>query len=254
MRGAIPMSIAGSFILEEGLPFDDLHKIINSMKEACLKTNVQFVTGDTKVVNRGAADKIFITTCGLGLIHALPAPAANRACAGDKIIVSGDIGLHGTAVMCARESFALETTIKSDSAPLNDLVQAMLKTCSSIHCLRDITRGGLASVLNELASSSHIGIEIEEKLIPVDEQVASICALLGLDPLYVACEGRLVAIVAENDVQNLLNIMHQHPVGKNAQAIGAVSQEHAGRVIMKSHVGGRRILDKLSGDQLPRIC
>ena len=151
MRGATPISIAGSFILEEGLSFDDLHKIVDSMKQACKRTNVQFIAGDTKVVNRGAADKIFITTCGLGLIQHLPAPSANRACVGDQIIVSGDIGLHGTAVMCARESFNLETTIQSDSAPLNDLVQMMLQACPSIHCLRDITRGGLASVLIELA-------------------------------------------------------------------------------------------------------
>jgi len=254
MRGAIPAYISASFILEEGFPIADLHKIVESMKKACLETNIQFAAGDTKVVNRGAADKIFITTCGLGILQYNPAPAANRAVPGDVVIVSGDIGLHGTAIMCARESFELETTIQSDSAPLNELVQEMLKTCPAIHCLRDITRGGLATVLNELASASKVGIEINESAIPVDAQVASICALLGLDPLYVACEGRLIAIVPDNEVEGLLNTMHEHRLGKNAQIIGKVSQQYPERVFMKSRIGGQRILDKLAGEQLPRIC
>lgn len=253
-RGAKPVSIAGSFVLEEGLPLEDLNKIVNSMQDACRKANIKFVTGDTKVVNKGAADKIFITTCGLGIItHKFP-PAANKAQAGDKIIVSGEIGMHGAAIMCARESFDLETTITSDSAPLNELVQSMLNHSNSVHCLRDITRGGLASVLNELASASNVGIEIDEKLIPVDEQVSSICALLGLDPLYVACEGRLLAIIAEEQAEDILEIMQKDPLGKKAQIIGSVCQDHPNRVVMKSKIGGRRIVDKLTGEQLPRIC
>jgi hydrogenase expression/formation protein HypE len=254
MRGATPICISGTFILEEGFPIEDLHKIVVSMRQACLQANVQFVAGDTKVVNRGAADKVFITTCGLGLVQHSPPPSANRAMIGDKIIVSGDIGRHGTAVMCARESFELETTIESDSAPLNHLVQQMLTGFPSIHCLRDITRGGLASILNELAGASKVGMEIEENSIPVDAQVASVCALLGLDPLYVACEGRLVAIVPEAEAEGLLDNMHKHPLGKTAQIIGKISEQYPERVVLKSRIGGHRILDKLAGEQLPRIC
>lgn len=212
------------------------------------------MAGDTKVVNHGAADKIFITTCGLGIIEHLPPPSANRAALGDTIIVSGDIGRHGTAVMCARESFELETTIESDSAPLSHLVQKMLTACPSIHCLRDITRGGLASVLNEITAASSVGMEIKESAIPVAEQVASVCALLGLDPLYVACEGRLVVIVPENDAESLLETMRKDPLGENAQIIGKISEAYPERVILCSRIGGRRILDKLTGEQLPRIC
>ncbi len=254
MRGAMPICISGSFIMEEGLALSDLRKIVDSMRRACLQAQVQFVAGDTKVVNRGAVDKIFITTCGLGMIEHKVPPAANRATIGDKIIVSGDIGRHGTAVMCARESFELETTIESDSAPLNHLVQQMFNVTSSIHCLRDITRGGLATVLNELAEASKVGMEIEERAVPVDAQVAGVCALLGLDPLYVACEGRLVAIVTAIEAEALLEAMRQHPLGKNAQIIGIVSNRSPERAILKSRIGGYRFLEKLAGEQLPRIC
>lgn len=254
MRGAKPLYIAGSFILEEGLPIDDLKTIIISMQQACDQAKIKFIAGDTKVVNKGAADKIFITTCGIGLIENTFIPSVSKARLGDKVIVSGDIGLHGVAVMCARESFDLETTIESDSAPLNELVDAVLAIHPEIHCLRDITRGGLATVLNEIVSASNVAVEIDESKIPINPEVAAVCAILGLDPLYVACEGRLIAIVPQEQAELVLDIMRKHALGTNAQIIGEVNEATKQRVILKSKIGSKRFLDKLANEQLPRIC
>lgn len=254
MRGAKPLFLAASFILEEGLSIDDLTRVTASLSEACLQADVKLVAADTKVVNRGAADQIFITTSGIGLIEYLPAPSASHAKAGDCILVSGDIGRHGIAVMSCREELDLETAILSDSRPLHKIVQAMLTRSSAVHCLRDITRGGLASVLNELASASKVGIALDEAAIPVHPEVRAVCELLGLDPCYVACEGRLVAIVSPESADEVLSIMRQQIGAEGSTMIGRVVSDHPVRVVLKSRVGGNRILDKLSGEQLPRIC
>jgi hydrogenase expression/formation protein HypE len=255
MRGAKPLFITASFILEEGLPMDHLTRIATSMQQACADVPVKLVAADTKVVNRGAADQVFITTAGVGIINAVPAPAANRARPGDCVLISGDIGRHGIAIMSCREGLELETAITSDSQPLNQLVQAMLEIDpSQVHTLRDITRGGLAGVLNEIAVSSQVGITIEEAAIPVHKEVKAVCELLGLDPLYVACEGRLVALVSEAAAPRLLDVMRKQSCGASACLIGRVLTDTGGRVILRSTIGGNRILDKLSGEQLPRIC
>ncbi len=254
MRGARPLYACASFILEEGLAIEDLSRVVKSLHQACLDSGIKLIAADTKVVNKGAADQLFITTCGLGVVERLPAPAANLAKPGDAILISGDIGRHGIAIMSAREGLELETAILSDSAPLHKVVQQILSTDCPIHCLRDITRGGLASVLNELAVSSQVGIEIEEDLIPVHPEVSGVCELLGLDPLYVACEVRFAAIVARADVPVLLSVMKREEVAHDSCVIGKVTAEHPGRVVLHSRVGGRRIVDKLSGEQLPRIC
>jgi hydrogenase expression/formation protein HypE len=253
MRGAQPQFMTASFILEEGLDMADLETIIISMAAACRKTGIKFLAGDTKVVNKGAGDKIFISTTGIGCALTTTPPSAKRAKAGDVVIVSGDIGRHGMAVMCARENLQFDHSIESDSAPLNDLVARMLAAASDIHCLRDITRGGLATVLVELAESSGVGMELFEKEIPVGPEVQAACELLGLDPLYVACEGRLVAIVAEKDAQPVLQAMHTHSEGQSARIVGKVV-DTTKRVTLVSKIGGKRIIDKLSGLQLPRIC
>jgi hydrogenase expression/formation protein HypE len=254
MRGAKPLFIAAGFIIEEGLAIDLLSKLIDAFAAACRDTGVQLIAADTKVVGKGAADKLFITTTGIGLIEHQPAPSAQNATAGDVIIVSGDIGRHGMAIMSTREGLDLETEIVSDSAPLHTVVQAILASGIQVHCLRDITRGGLAGVLNELAAASGVGMEIEEGAIPVHPQVKAVCELLGLDSLYVACEGRFVAIVPESEEERLLSMLNEQSQGGEARTIGRVTCEHPSRVIMQSHVGGKRILDKLSGEQLPRIC
>jgi hydrogenase expression/formation protein HypE len=254
MFGAKPLWLSCAFILEEGLPIDDLQSIVASMRDACQQIGVQFVAGDTKVVNRGQADKIFISTSGIGVITGQQIPKANQAKPGDTVIVSGDLGLHGMAIMCAREEIELETEIESDSAPLHELVQSLLAATQSLHCLRDITRGGLASVTNELAVASGVGIELDECLIPIHPQVKAACELLGLDPLYVACEGRLLAIAEANDCETILEALRQNPLGQKAARIGRVVEDHKGRVVLRSQIGGKRILDKLSGEQLPRIC
>jgi hydrogenase expression/formation protein HypE len=254
MRGALPLYITASFILEEGLPIELLSKVIRSINQACLDTNVTLVAGDTKVVNKGAADKLFITTSGVGLINKHPSPSASRAQVGDCILLSGDIGRHGVAVMSCREGLDLETTILSDSAPLHRAVHLLLTSLDNIHTLRDITRGGLAGVLNELSASSNVGIVVEEDRIPIHPEVGAVCEILGLDPLYVACEGRFVAIVSEADAEEACSIMSTQPGANKACIIGKVVNDHPGRVVLRSRVGGHRIIDKLSGEQLPRIC
>jgi len=254
MRGAKPLFLAAAFILEEGLSMEELGAVVTSMQKACLDAQVKLVAADTKVVNKGAADKLFITTTGFGLVETLPAPGCNRAQVGDYILVSGDVGRHGIAIMSCREGLDLETAILSDSCPLYEMVANMLADPTNVHCLRDITRGGLASVLNEIATSSQVGIAVEEKSIPVHPEVKGVCELLGLDPLYVACEGRLVAFIAPESVDQMLEIMNDGSIEKNAAIIGRVVADHKERVVLRSLIGGNRVLDKLSGEQLPRIC
>jgi hydrogenase expression/formation protein HypE len=254
MSGARPLYMTASFILEEGLAIEDLRKIVRSMAKAANESGVELVAGDTKVVNHGAADKIFITTTGIGLVETSKAPSADQAQAGDCIVVSGDIGRHGMAIMCAREGLDLETVIESDSANLHPMTQAMAAAGGNIHCLRDLTRGGLASALNELSSSSNVGMEIVESNLPIHPEVRAACELLGLDPLYVACEGRFVAILPEPHVEEALASINTNAHGKDARMIGKVVADHPGRVVLKTRIGGRRIVDKLSGEQLPRIC
>lgn len=254
MRGAKPLFITASFILEEGFSVVDLEKIVNSVSQACTDAEVKLVAADTKVVNKGAADQLFITTSGVGIVDKLPAPAANRAQPGDCILVSGDVGRHGIAIMSCREGLDLETAIVSDSYPLYALVRAMQIDPSKIKTLRDITRGGLAGVLNEIATASKVGVIIEEEVIPVNPEVKAVCELLGLDPLYVACEGRLVAFVSADIADELLATMKKQPGAEESSLIGRVISDHPGRVVLKTQVGGNRIVDKLSGEQLPRIC
>jgi hydrogenase expression/formation protein HypE len=260
MSGARPLYLSAAFILEEGLPADDLRRIVNSMGAAARRAGVQLVTGDTKVVNRGKGDQIFIATTGIGVIERAVNISASHARPGDKIILSGFIGDHGMAIMSQRENLEFEGAIESDCAPLHELVAAMLEACEekdvgdSIHCLRDPTRGGVATTLNEIASLSRAGILIREPLLPVRESVKGACEILGLDPLYVANEGKLVAVVAADAADTVLKRMLEHPSGANAVIVGEVVSEHPGMVRMETAVGGTRILDVMFGEQLPRIC
>lgn len=254
MSGAKPLYLSMGVILEEGFPIADLQRIVDSMQRTARACGVQIVTGDTKVVERGKGDGIYINTSGVGLIeHAMTIdPSSVRA--GDAVLLSGDIGRHGIAIMAVREGLDFETTIESDCAPLSDMVQDLLKAGVEVHCLRDVTRGGVASALNEIAAHARCAIEIDETKIPVEPQVRGACELLGLDPVYVANEGRLVAFVPQHSVSQALAIMHKHEVGKDAVAIGTVSAAPARRVSIKNSIGITRLLDMLSGEQLPRIC
>lgn len=254
MCGARPLFLSAAFIIEEGLAMEELWKVVVSMNDAARRAGVMLVTGDTKVVDRGKGDKLFVNTSGVGIIERGIVVHPRRARVGDKIIVNGAIGLHGIAIMSVREGLAFDSPIRSDTAPLNHLVAAMLSTGADIHVLRDPTRGGMASALNEIASSSHVGIKIEEEKIPVPEGVRGACEILGLDPLYVANEGKLVAFVAPERAGVVLNAMQSHELGKDAVIIGEVVGEHPGVVMMKSRIGGTRVVDMMSGEQLPRIC
>lgn len=254
MAGAVPLYLSLSFIIEEGLPQEDLIHIVSSVKEAAEEAEVQIITGDTKVVNRGAADKLFLNTAGVGLIPEGVDISGSKAKPGDKVLLSGTIGDHGIAVLSQREGLSFSTKLQSDCAPLNKLVADIIKVSSQIHCLRDPTRGGLATTLNELAKQSKVGIKIEEEKIPVREEVQAACEMLGFDPLYVANEGKLVAIVAPEDAEAILKAMRKNTYGKDAAVIGEVRQEHPGRVVMKTRLGASRIVDMLVGDLLPRIC
>ncbi len=259
MRGARPLCLSAAFIMEEGLPIADLEKIVKSFQQACLNSGTKLITADTKVVNKGAADKLFITTTGIGIVEKFPAPSVKRAQAGDCVLISGDIGRHGIAIMASREGLDLETTIESDSYPLHNLVWSILNDSNEegyekIHCLRDITRGGLAGVLNEIANASNVGIEIREDSIPIHQEVKAVCEILGLDPLYVACEGRLVSVVTANMAEEIVSIMSKHEAASGCMMIGRVVADHPGRVVLRSKIGGNRIVDLLSGEQLPRIC
>lgn len=254
MIGAIPSFLSLSLIVEEGLPVEILKKILSSIREAAKQAGVTIVTGDTKVVEHGAADQLFINTAGIGWIKEGVNLSGRNAKPKDGILLSGYIGDHEMAVLSQREGFQFQEELRSDCAPLNDLVGKMLDLCPEIRCMRDPTRGGLITTLNEIATASHVGMVIEEEKIPIRESVKGICELLGLDPLYLANEGKLIAICppeAENDV---LEVMRRHPLGKDAQIIGRVTEENQKRVILRTRIGGHRILDMLTGTQYPRIC
>ncbi len=254
MSGARPLYLSLSFIIEEGLVLDELNSIVDSVKKAADEAEVEIVTGDTKVVHRGSADRLFINTAGVGIIPEGVDISGSRARPGDKVILSGNIGDHGIAVLSKREGLAFSTSLESDCAPLGGLVAQMLAAGPDIHCLRDPTRGGLATTLNELAKQSKVGIRIEEEKIPVREDVAAACEMLGLDPLYVANEGKLVAIVPAEDADRVLKAMLENSYGGDASVIGEVNEKNPGRVVMKTRLGTSRIVDMLAGDILPRIC
>jgi len=254
MSGAKPLYLSLSFIIEEGLPVDELGKIVDSVQKAAREAEVEIVAGDTKVVNRGSADRLFINTAGVGMIPEGVDISGSNARAGDRVILSGTIGDHGIAVLSQREGLSFSTQLESDCAPLGGLVAEILRASPNIHCLRDPTRGGLATTLNELAGQSKVSIRIEEEKIPVREAVIGACEMLGFDPLYVANEGKLVAIVSAEDTDRVLKAMRQHHYGKGAVTIGEVRAEHPGRVVMKTTLGASRIVDMMVGDLLPRIC
>jgi hydrogenase expression/formation protein HypE len=254
MSGAIPLYLSLSFILEEGFPVKDLDGIVISINKAVQQSGVAIVTGDTKVVNKGSADKIFINTSGIGIVQEGISISASKAQLDDIIILSGSIGEHGITIMSQREGLKFTSPLKSDCAPLNSLVADMLELCKNIHCLRDPTRGGLATTLNEFAVQSKVGIIIEENAIKVKPTVKAICELLGLDPLYVANEGKLVAIVPSDKADRLLDKMQQNRYGIDSTIIGRVVAEHPGTVVMKTGLGTSRIIRMLTGDLLPRIC
>jgi hydrogenase expression/formation protein HypE len=252
--GAQPLYLSLAFIIEEGLPLQDLKRVVESIKATADEAGVKIVTGDTKVVNRGSADELFINTSGIGIIPEGLNISGSNAKPGDKVILSGTIGDHGIAVLSKREGLSFATNLESDCAPLADLVANMLKASRNIHSLRDPTRGGLATTLNELAEQSKVGIRIEETKIPVKDAVLGACEMLGLDTLYVANEGKMVAIVAAEDAGKILKAMQKHRYGKDAAIIGEVVADHPGRVVMKTLLGSSRIVDMLVGDLLPRIC
>jgi hydrogenase expression/formation protein HypE len=254
MRGAVPLYLSAGFILEEGLPLRDLERVLVSMATTAEAAGVRIVAGDTKVVERGSVDKLFINTAGLGLVPPGVRISATAARPGDLILLSGAIGDHGLAIMTQREGLRFQTPLQSDCAPLNSLVSAMLAASRRIHTLRDPTRGGLASALNEIATQSAVGMEIEEQAVPIHEPVRAAGDLLGLDPFYVANEGKLIAIVEREDAQAVLEAMRAHPYGQEAAIIGLVTAEHPGRVVLRTILGTRRLMDMLAGEQLPRIC
>jgi len=255
MSGAAPLYLTAGFILEEGYPLTDLEKIVSSMAAAAREAGTPIVTGDTKVVERGKGDGVFITTTGIGIVPEGVNISAELARPGHAILLSGSIGDHGVAVMAGRENLQFETSMLSDSAALHGLVAAMVAAApADIHCLRDPTRGGLAASLNELALQSGVGMLIDEALIPVKAEVRAACEILGLDPLYVANEGKLVCICSESSATRLLNAMRQHPLGRDAMQIGTVSDDAECFVQMQTELGGRRIVDWPVGEQLPRIC
>jgi hydrogenase expression/formation protein HypE len=254
MVGAIPLYLSLAFIIEEGLPLDELERVLISVQAAAREARVQIVTGDTKVVNKGSADKLFINTAGVGTAPEGIDISGSNAKPGDKVILSGTIGDHGIAVLSQREGLGFSTRLESDCAPLNGLVAEVMAASKRIHSLRDPTRGGLATTLNEIASQSKVGIRIEEEKIAVREEVRGACEMLGIDPLYVANEGKLVALVHPEDADAVLEKMRHHRYGKDAVIIGEVRSDHPGRVVMKTALGASRIVDMLVGDPLPRIC
>lgn len=254
VMGATPLYLAAGFILEEGFPLNDLARIVESMANAASEASVLVVTGDTKVVERGKGDGVFITTTGVGVLPEGLQLGGNRARPGDVVMISGSMGDHGVAIMSKRENLSFDAPIESDTAALHGLIAAMLATGADIRCLRDPTRGGLAATLNEIAGQSSVGMMLHEKAIPVKPVVAAACELLGLDPLCVANEGKLVAICAGADAERLLAAMHAHPLGRHAALIGEVIADEHHFVQLTTAFGGRRIVDWLAGDQLPRIC
>ena len=254
MLGAMPLYLTAGFILEEGLPMETLQRVVASMKSAAKEAGVQIVAGDTKVVQKGKADGLYITTAGVGVILPDRTIGGAQARAGDVILLSGSIGDHGIAVLDARGELGFQSTVQSDVAPLNHLIDAILSASKQVHVLRDPTRGGLATTLNEIATQSNAGILLKEETIPVRREVAAACEMLGFDPLYIANEGKLVAIVAREDAESVLNAMRATCYGKDAVMIGEVTSEPPGRVLLKTVLGSTRIVDMLAGEMLPRIC
>jgi hydrogenase expression/formation protein HypE len=255
MCGAAPLALSSALILEEGLPMDDLARIVASMQVAARRSGTCIVTGDTKVVDRGKGDGIYVNVSGVGLVREGISISPRNARSGDVVLVSGEIAVHGIAIMSVREGLDFETTLESDSAPLDGLVAGLLDAAGAdVHVLRDPTRGGVATTLNEIASSAGVGIELSETAIPIAEEVRGACEILGFDPLYVANEGKCLVIVAPEAADRALEALRAHPLGRAAARIGTVVAEHPGRVVLESRVGGRRVVDVLLGDQLPRIC
>ncbi|MBD2665987.1 hydrogenase expression/formation protein HypE [Richelia sinica FACHB-800] len=254
VSGAKPLYLTCSVILEEGLPVATLRRVVASMQAAAQKAGVQIVTGDTKVVHRGCADKLFINTTGIGVIPSGIDISPRHIQVGDVVIINGEIGNHGTAILVARGELALETDIESDCQPLHDLVASILNVCPNIHAMRDATRGGLATVLNEFAQTANLGIRLNESTIPVREEVQGTCEILGLDPLYLANEGKLVIVAPKEKADMILATMQTHPAGEKAAIIGEIIPTPPGIVLLKTTFGAERIVDMLVGDQLPRIC
>ncbi len=254
MSGAVPLYLSCGMVLEEGLEIDVLRRVVASMQRVAAQAGVQVVTGDTKVVERGAADKLFINTAGVGVVPAGVAISAQHAQPGDVVIVNGYLGDHGVAILVARQQLALQSDVASDCQPLASLVAAMLAACPDIHCLRDATRGGVATVLNEFAQSSQVAIRLDERALPLREAVKGACEILGLDPLYLANEGKLVAVVPAEHADRVLAAMRAHPAGVQSAVIGQVHEAPRGVVILRTGFGGDRIVDMLVGEQLPRIC
>lgn len=254
MCGATPLYISLALIIEEGFPMADLSRILQSVQRAATQAGVQVVTGDTKVVPKGTADGLFINTSGLGVIPANVTIGSTGAKPGDKIILSGTMADHGMTILTQREGLSFDSDMQSDSAPLNHMVARILEASSNVHVLRDPTRGGVGTTLNEIAESSQTGIVLQESLLPVRETVAGACELLGFDPLYVANEGKMLAFVAAEDADVVLNAIRSDTFGRDACIIGEVTADHPGQVVLETHIGGRRIVDMLTGEQLPRIC
>ncbi len=255
MCGAAPLALSASFILEEGLPMQELWRVVQSVQAAVQTVGVPIVTGDTKVVDRGKGDGIYINTAGVGVIPAQVHISPARARPGDLVLINGPIAMHGIAVMSVREGLEFETALESDAAPLHDLVAAVLAAAGdAVHMLRDPTRGGVASALNEIAAAAHVGFRLWEANIPVGQAVRGACEILGLDPLYVANEGKCLVVADPASADAILEALRSHPLGREAAVIGEVVADHPGQVIMRSRIGGWRIVDMLSGEQLPRIC
>jgi len=254
VSGAKPLYLTCSMIMEEGLPIKTLRQVVLSMKTAADAAGVQVVTGDTKVVHRGSADKLFINTAGIGVIREGVSISAHHIQPGDAVIINGKLGDHGAAILIARGELALSTDINSDCQPLNGLVDAILEVSPQIHAMRDATRGGVATVLNEFAQSSEVGIRLDEASIPIREEVNGVCEILGLDPLYLANEGKLVVIVPRSHAESVLSVMKSHPAGEDSCIVGEVIDSPPGVVLLQTAFGAERIVDMLVGDQLPRIC
>ncbi|RJQ57412.1 MAG: hydrogenase expression/formation protein HypE [Desulfobacteraceae bacterium] len=254
MSGAEPLFISIGLIIEEGFPLEDLEKILLHMQQAATEAAVQVVTGDTKVVHRKAADKIFINTSGIGRIPNGVSLSGKNAAPGDRILLSGTAADHGITILTQREGLRMDTSLKSDTAPLNHMVRKMLESSRNIHTLRDPTRGGIATSLNEIAVQAGVGIRLYESAVPVRNETRGACELLGLDPLYIANEGKLLAFVAAADAETMLRAVRTMPYGQDAQIIGEAVSAHPGKVVMETAIGGTRVLDMLTGEQLPRIC
>jgi hydrogenase expression/formation protein HypE len=252
--GATPLYLSCAVVIEEGLPFDVLRRLAWSMAAAARTSGVAIVTGDTKVVQRGACDKVFITTTGIGVITRDVHLGIDKVRPGDGILVNGLLGDHGAAILCARGDLALDTEIKSDCAPLHELIAALLRAAPGTRCVRDATRGGIATVLNEMADASNVSIEIDEASTPLRDEVRGFCEILGLDPLYLANEGKIVVAVPASEIEAALSALRAHPLGAGAALIGRAASGEGGRVTMQTVFGGRRIVDMLVGEQLPRIC